>query len=248
MNSVSIAPDSTRSTSPSSSIVTRVTWLTFTLVCVSPVVAWFASVNDPFAYFRTGLPAGQQMYLVAKLSGLLAMFVFWLQAMLALARRAPILVGFPSSGPRLHKLLGIATVMLIFAHVGLFVAAASTRSDQIAWDLLWPDFTHGYYRTHIGLGAVALWMTPLMLFAGWRLSRGRRAWKVVHMVWPIAFVLVFLHAYGIGTESRFGAMRYVVLFVIASLAIALFHRLYRRKRSDQGSSPPPNAQTEVVSD
>jgi predicted ferric reductase len=229
-------------------MIARVAWLVFVAVCLSPVVAWFASVNDPFAYFRTGLPAGQQMYLIAKLFGLLAFFLFWLQAMLALARRAPILAGFPCSDPRLHKVLGIVSALLILVHVGLFVAAASTRSDRIAWDLLWPDFTHGYYRTHIDLGAVALWMTPLMLFAGWRLSRGRRAWKAVHMMWPVAFVLMFLHAYGIGTESRFGAMRYIVLFVAASLAIALFYRLLRRNRKPADSTQAPNTRIDRVSD
>lgn len=199
-------------------------------ICVSPVIVWLLSVNDPTSYFRVGLPAGQQMYLVAKLAGLLAFFLFWLQAMLALARRAPIFAGFPSSTPRLHRALGFATFFAIMIHVGLFVAAASSRSDHIAWDLLWPDFSHGYYRTHIGFGVLALWMVPLMVFAGWRLSRGRRRWKALHMIWPAAFVLTFLHAYAIGTESRYGAMRYVVLFVVASLASALAYRLYRHWR------------------
>ncbi len=216
--------------------VTRTAWLIFALVCCSPVAVWWASVNDPLTYLRADLPNGQVMYLAAKLAGLLGFFLFWLQCMLALARRAPILRGLPSSSLRLHRVVGATTALLILAHVGFFVAAASTRSDHIAWDLLWPDFSHGYYRTNIGLGAIALWLLPFMLFAGWRLSRGRRSWKSLHMVWPLVFGLVFVHAFAIGTESRFGAMRQIVLFVVASLAISLAYRLIsRRERSSTRS-------------
>jgi Ferric reductase like transmembrane component len=198
------------------------------------VAVWWTSVNDPLTYARADLPSGQVMYLVAKLAGMLGFFLFWLQCMLALARRAPMLKGLPSSSPRLHRVIGATTALLILAHVVFFVAAASTRSDHIAWDLLWPDFTHGYYRTNIGLGVLALWFLPFMLFAGWRVSRGHRGWKPLHMVWPLVFGLVFVHAFAIGTESRFGAMRQIVLFVVASLAISLAYR-FRRKRSGADS-------------
>ncbi len=227
------ATDSVRMNAARTLWVTRAAWLIFALVCCSPVVVWWASVSDPLTYMRADLPNGQIMYLVAKLAGLLGFFLFWLQCMLALARRMPILNGLPSSSLRLHRVVGATTALLILAHVGFFVAAASTRSEHIAWDLLWPDFSHGYYRTNIGLGVIALWLLPIMLFAGWRLSRGRRGWKPLHMVWPLVFGLVFVHAFAIGTESRFGAMRQVVLFVVASLAISLAYRLVRWRQRTQ---------------
>ncbi len=205
---------------------TRATWIGLILICCAPLIAWMASVNDPMSYFRlNGLPPGQQLYLVAKLSGLFAFFLFWLQCMLALARYAPISLGFPVSDFRLHRRLGIATGLLILAHVVPFVVAASLRTGHPAWDLLIPNFAHGYYRLNIGLGAIAFWIVCLTVFAGWRTARGQRRWKVVHLLWPVVFGLAFLHAFAIGTESRYGAMRYLVIFIAVSLMLAGVGRL-----------------------
>lgn len=217
---------------------TRAIRLGLVLICCAPLIVWMASVNDPMSYVRLGgLPPGQQLYLVAKLAGLFAFFLFWLQCLLALARHAPVVPGFPASDFRLHRQLGIATALLILAHVVCFVVAASLRTGHAPWDLLLPNFTHGYYKFYLGLGAVAFWVVCLTVFAGWRASRGDSRWKRIHLMWPVVFGLAFLHAFAIGTESRFGAMRYLVLFVVASLIIAGTTRLLRSRR-DRSSAPP----------
>ena len=119
---------------------TRATWIGLILICCAPLIAWMASVNGAMSYFRlNGLPPGQQLYLVAKLSGLFAFFLFWLQCMLALARYAPMLPDFPVSDFRLHRRLGGATALLMLAHVALFIVAASLRTGHAAWDLLVPN-------------------------------------------------------------------------------------------------------------
>ena len=211
---------------------TRAIWVGLILICCAPLIAWMASVNDPMSYVRlNGLPPGQQLYLVAKLSGLFAFFLFWLQCMLALARYAPMVTSFPVSDFRLHRRLGIATALLILAHVGLFIAAASLRTGQVAWDLLFPNVMHGYYKLNVGLGAIAFWLVGFTVFAGWRIARGHSQWKAVHRLWPVVFGLAFLHAFAIGTESRFGAMRYLMIFVVASLVIAGISRLFRSRRN-----------------
>ena len=216
---------------------TRAIWAGLILICCTPLIVWMASVNDPMSYFRfNGLPPGQQLYLVAKLSGLFAIFLFWLQCMLALARYAPIALGFPVSDFRLHRRLGIATALLILAHVAPFVVAASLRTGHAAWDLLIPNFTHGYYRMNIGLGAIAFWIVCLTVFAGWRTARGQRHWKMVHLLWPVVFGLAFLHAFAIGTESRYGAMRYLVIFIAVSLSVAAVVRWRRTGRGGGSKS------------
>ena len=216
---------------------TRAIWVGLILICCTPLIVWMASVNDPMSYFRfNGLPPGQQLYLVAKLSGLFAIFLFWLQCMLALARYAPIALGFPVSDFRLHRRLGIATALLILAHVAPFVVAASLRTGHAAWDLLIPNFTHGYYRMNIGLGAIAFWIVCLTVFAGWRTARGQRHWKMVHLLWPVVFGLAFLHAFAIGTESRYGAMRYLVIFIAVSLSVATVVRWRRTGRGGGSKS------------
>lgn len=216
---------------------TRMIWIGLAVICCAPLVVWMATVNDPMSYVRlNGLPPGQQLYLAAKLAGLFAFCLFWLQCLLALARHAPVVPGLPASDFRLHRRLGIATALLILAHVVCFVVAASLRTGHASWDLLLPNFTHGYYKFYLGLGAIAFWIVCLTVFAGWRVSRGHARWKRIHLMWPAVFGLAFLHAFAIGTESRFGAMRYLMLFLVASLIIA---GIVRFLRSRQAASPTP---------
>lgn len=211
---------------------TRARTLALLALCCAPVTVWTLTVNDPMAYVRLdGLPPGQQLYLVAKLAGLLAFCLFWAQCMIALARHLPILSTWLASDLRWHRNLGIVTALLLLAHVALFVMAASLRTGHMAWDLLLPDFTHGYYRSNIALGAMAFWLVCLTVFAGWRTMRGGRRWKPVHLLWPVVFGLVFWHAFTIGTESRYGAMRYVVLGLVAVLCVMGALRGWRALRS-----------------
>lgn len=218
----------------------RAIWVVMCLICCSPLVVWMASVQHPLAYLRWGgLPPGQQLYLFSKLAGLFALCLFWMQCLLALARRAPMLPGFPTSDPLLHKRLGTATALMILAHVVMFIIATSARTGHAAWDMLLPSFAHGYYKFYISLGVIAFWLVCLTVFAGWRASRGQPRWKAVHMLWPVVFGLVFLHAFAIGTESRYGAMRYLVLFLVASLVIAGTQRLLRSHRRN---NPHPTQQ------
>ena len=215
---------------------TRIVQLVLALVCCAPLIVWLATVHHPLSYVRFGgMPPGQQLYLVAKLAGLLAFCLFWTQCVLALARHAPVVPGFPSSDLRLHRRLGLATAALILVHVGCFVAATTMRTGHPAWDLLWPVFDQGFYKFNIGLGVVAFWLVSLTVFAGWRTSRGGRRWKAIHMLWPAVFGLAFWHAFTIGTESRFGVMRYLVLALVASLVVATLARAFRPR----GRTPVP---------
>ena len=225
---------------------TRMIWIGLVLICCAPLAVWMASVNDPMSYVRLGgLPPGQQLYLVAKLAGLFAVFLFWLQCLLALARHAPMVPGFPVSDLRLHRRLGVVTALLILAHVVCFTVAASLRTGHVSWDLLLPNFTHGYYKFYLGLGAIAFWIVCLTVFAGWRVSRGHARWKRIHLMWPAVFGLAFLHAFAIGTESRFGAMRYLVLFLVASLIIVGIGR-FLRSRQAASLTPPLHPRSGVA--
>ena len=215
---------------------TRTIRLVLALVCCAPLIVWMASVQHPLSYVRFGgMPPGQQLYLIAKLAGLLAFCLFWTQCVLAPARHAPVIPGFPSSGLRLHRRLGFATAGLILVHVGCFLVATSMRTGHPAWDLLVPVFDQGFYKFNIGLGVVAFWVSCMTVFAGWRMSRGARCWKAVHLLWPAVFGLAFWHAFTIGTESRFGAMRYLVLALVASLIVVALARVFRNR----GKAPVP---------
>ena len=206
----------------------------FAAVLCIPITVWLVSVGNPIEYLAHALPPGQALYVSAKLTGLLALCTFWIQCMLGLARRAPVLGSIPPASPLLHRCLGSLTLLLAMAHVALFFAAASLRAGSPAWNLFWPNFTQGYFNAFVSVGLIAMWCLLLGVFAGWRASKGDRGWRRVHMIWFGAFALVFLHAYTIGSESRFGVMRYVLLFVGTSLVAVAISRLRARASNRTG--------------
>lgn len=204
------------------------TWITYGLIAVvlaAPVAAWWWSVGDPSVYFTHDLPAGQGLYAFAKLAGLLGFALLWVQALLGMAPRVPLFRALPVVSRSAHIWLGTSAAILIAAHVGLFVAGSSLRKKAVAWDLLLPNLDHGYYFQMITLGAVALYLLVIALFAGWRLRRGQRRWKAAHMLWPAVFVLALVHSVTIGSESRYGALVYVFFFMGSSLALIALARV-----------------------
>lgn len=206
-------------------------YMVFAAILGTPAIVWFSSVNSPLAYLSHSLPPGQLLYVAAKLLGLLALSTFWVQCLLGLARHAPALKGFPTVGGRVHRYLGLVVVLLVFAHVSMFVIAASMRAGAPAWNLLWPDFSHGYYGSFVSLGLIGVWLLLFVAYAGWKTSRGQRRWKKAHMLWFVVFAFAFLHAYAIGSESRYGAMRYVLLFMATSLVAASASRMLKAWKS-----------------
>lgn len=203
------------------------TWITYGLIAVvlvAPVAAWWWSVGNPSIYFTHDLPAGQGLYAFAKLAGLLGFALLWVQALLGMAPRVPLFRGLPVISRSAHIGLGCGAAMLIVAHVGLFVAGSSLRKKTVAWELLLPNLDHGYYFQMITLGAVALYLLVIALFAGWRLRRGHRRWKAVHMLWPAIFALALVHSITIGSESRYGVLVYVFFFMGSSLALIVLAR------------------------
>lgn len=203
-------------------------WITYGLIAVvllAPVAAWWWSVGDPSIYFTHDLPAGQGLYAFAKLAGLTGFALLWVQALLGMAPRVPLFRALPVVSRSTHIWLGFSVAVLIAAHVGLFVVGSSLRKKTVAWELLLPNFDHGYYLQMITLGAVALYLLLIALFAGWWLRRGKRRWKSVHMLWPVVFVLALVHSVAIGSESRYGALVYVFFFMGSSLALIALARM-----------------------
>lgn len=209
-----------------------------TSVLVAPFAAWWQSVGNPSVYFTHDLPPGQGLYAFAKLAGLLGLALFWVQAMLGLAPRVPFLRSLPAISRRTHIRLGLAAVGLIVAHVGLFVVGSSLRKKTIAWDLLLPNFDHGYYFQSITWGAFALYLLAIALFAGWRVRRGGRVWKPAHMLWFAVFAFALFHSISIGSESRNPALAYSLFFLASSLTLVSLARLvvWLRSRKNQGTT------------
>jgi predicted ferric reductase len=186
-----------------------------------PVVVWLISTHRPLEYFTHLVPPGQRLYILSKLCGLLALAAFWFQCMTALARSAPAVRGFFSLTRRQHVMLGTATFVLVVAHLGLFIAASSIRTHHLTLPLLIPTFDQGFYTAFVSVGAIAFWILVAVIIAGILRARGYRIWRWLHRASLVVFALGFLHGITIGSETRFGLMKYIYAFIGLSLAAAV---------------------------
>jgi predicted ferric reductase len=213
----------------------RVKRLLVPVVCAAtllmPVLVWLISTHGPIAYFIHEVPPGQRFYIISKLFGLLALTSFWLQCMAALARFAPALRGFLNFSRRQHAWMGATTFALVAIHVVFFITATTLRTGQLALSLLMPKFDQGFFSTYVSLGAVAFWILLAVIAAGVLRSRGHEVWRWIHRASLVVFAIGFLHGIGIGTETRFGLMKYVYAFIGPSLATAVASWIWGRVRA-----------------
>ena len=193
---------------------------------IMPFAVWYASTGNPTAYFTAIVPPGQTLFVFSKLLALLAIVMMWFQAMSALAKDTPALHGFPVLRTPQHMAFGIATFAIVLAHVSLFVIASTLRTQHAAWNLLLPTFDQGYYRIMLGLGAIAFWFLVLSVVAGGLRRRGLRIARWMHRTVFIVFALAFLHGISVGSETRFGLMKYVYAFMGLSLGTAVVSRVW----------------------
>ena len=196
-------------------------WAICAVTFLIPPLAWLLSSGDPLAYFTHHVPPGQFIFVASKLCALLALSLFWLQCMTALARLSPALEGFFQFTRRQHIVLGCTTFGFALLHLGLFVVASTLRTKHTAVDLLIPTFTKGFYRTNLSLGAMAFWLLVVAVVAGALRLRQGAAWKWSHRIVFAVFALGFLHGIAVGSETRFGLMKYVYVFIGLSMATAL---------------------------
>lgn len=207
-------------------------------VFIAPVMLWAWSTGNPAYYLQHAAPPGQGLYVASRLLGLIALSLFWFQAMTALARGVPRLQGFFLLSPVNHRRLGLSLFGLVIAHVLLFFLAVSLRTGHVAYGVLIPDFEAGFYRFYVSLGVIALALLPLGIAAGY-LRRRLAGIRWLHRIWPVVFALVFLHGVNIGTETRIGLMFYVYLLMAVSLVAAATLRAvtaWRRTRRGQAAS------------
>jgi predicted ferric reductase len=204
------------------------------------MIVWFDATGNPVAYFSSTVPPGQSLYVFSKLFALLGIVMLWFQAMATLARTAPVLSGFPVLTRRAHMFIGMATLALILSHLLLFIAASTVRTGHAAFNLLLPTFEHGYYRMMVGLGAISVWLLVFAILAGWRRLTGGKMAKWLHRIVFVAMSIGFVHGMTVGSETRFGLMKYVYAFMGLSLGSAVvswcWHSVRRTRMA--GATPP----------
>jgi predicted ferric reductase len=190
-----------------------------------PGVTWISITGDLTAYWRYEVPAGQVIYLLSKLAGLYAFVTFWLQLMYGLLGaqgRARLGV---ERGNAFHRQLGAVVVVLMVAHIVLFVAGVSIRTNHFASQYLTPTFSEGYYRSVITLGILAASLVVIGVASALARRALRSGWKFGHWLLLVAYGLVFVHSILIGSESRISPVSGMYVAMAALALGALIWRL-----------------------
>jgi len=189
---------------------------------VVPALMWLQSTGDITIYFEYETPPGQVYYVLSKLTGMYAIFLLWLQVILALYRRTPVGEKLPFWSIKIHRNLGVIAFSALILHAGLFVIAVSIRKAHFAYGLLLPNFSHGFYNVAVSLGVLAMYGLIIVVIAGYFRRRGVQKAKWFHRVSIITLILTLIHCLLIGTETRYYLMIAVYAFMIGTLTAALY--------------------------
>ena len=200
-------------------------WLVVTAVLVLPMATWFNSIGSPFTYFHYDLPPGQVPYILAKLAGLYAFVLLWLQVMFGLLKGDPWgCYLLPRWSMGCHRMLGIATLLTAWMHFLCFFAAVSIRKDTIAYDLLLPEFEKGIYFFAVSLGWFSLAGLSLVALAGLLRAKTQGIWVLAHRLSLGVFVVALVHAQMVGSEAKSGIWFFIHLLFAVAVLVALVRR------------------------
>jgi len=206
----------------------RYYWLFYSLKLVLfaiPAVAYLHANGGLAAYFEYDVLDGQFLYMLSKFNGLYALMFLWLQIVYGLLDKQYRWMLTVSESRSFHRNNGLWVVVLLLTHIGLFVAAVSARKEHFDFSLLLPNF-NGYYHSMLTLGLIGFFVV-LISIPG-RLLRNiySDVGNWLHRLSIISFILIYFHSYAIGSESRVGAMGYLLNIMLASVGILLALKLY----------------------
>lgn len=191
-----------------------------------PLGVWITVEGNPIHYLTHPVPDGQAFYIFSKLIGLYAFILLWLHVMWVILKNTSAGNVLPKWRRQYHQVMGVSLVGVIVVHIALFVTAVSLRKEAFAYNLLFPNFSD-YYHSLLGLGVLALWLLPLIIYTGFKLKHdSTQRW--LHRAAFLVFTLIFFHGIGVGSETKSGLMLYLYLFMGGSVVVALLLRIIRK--------------------
>ncbi len=197
-----------------------------------PGFVWLQSVGDLSIYIKYETPPGQVPYIFSKLAGMYAVFLLWLQVVFALIQKSPIGEKIAFWNLSLHRTLGYLSAGLLVLHASLYVAAASLRTNHLAFNVLLPDFSQGFYAFAVSLGVLAFYGMAVVIIAGHVRQRGIEKAKWLHRISILVLVSTLAHCLLIGTETRYVLMMTIYVFMICTLLAALVYRSWSRSSNE----------------
>jgi sulfoxide reductase heme-binding subunit YedZ len=147
----------------------------------------------------------------------------------------------------LHRSVSLLAVVFLALHVA--TAVIDPYAQVRLLDLAVP-FLGTWQVLMLGLGTLALDVFAAVLISSLLLRHiSRRSWRAIHWfgyaTWPLAFV----HALGIGSDSRAIWLRALAAAMLATIAIALCWRvqreLLRRSKTFSSAARRPTARAPV---
>jgi predicted ferric reductase len=194
---------------------------------IIPAYSWWVNIGGVERFSDAHSPAGQNMYMISRLLGLLAVASCCWQICIGIQGKLkkPFLFQQLNQQYEIHKKLGKTSLTLFWLHSISFFAAVSLRQDKLAGKLLLPDFTD-YFHTILSLGWIALVLASIAVAV--RASESLRKWhKLVYIVVP----LIFVHSLSFGTETRDPLMFIWYLFLGGIIIFTLSFMLLQKRRN-----------------
>ena len=103
-------------------------------------------------------------------------------------------------------------------------------------------FTSAYRTTWVGIGQIAFYMSLLVTVTFYaRKHIGQRAWRSVHYLSFLAFILLTLHGIYSGTDSKVPAMQIVYIVSGGAVLFLTLVRVLTRKRAHPAKAAPKPA-------
>ncbi len=210
-------------------------WAGLASVVLIPAITWASEIGSPFYPLWQAAPPGQGAYLGSRLLGLYALLILWFQCLAGLQMPRLRQVFSAIELRRWHARSGLLLLGLVLLHPITFfvgVARRGGRVDVPHW--LIPTFDSGYYPAMLSVGRVALALLLLGGIVAPLLGRLVKwgGWLFLHRFNGVALLLGGWHAVAIGSETRSGAMPWLLGFMLLSIVLAVVDRL-------RGTPPMP---------
>ena len=174
--------------------------------------------------FFSDIAAQKAYWHLARSSGVVAYLLLWLSAILGLLitnRMARIWPGGPTAFD-LHQFASLLALAFTGFHALILLGDDYIRYSLV--QILVPFMATGYRPMATGLGQIAFYLAALVTFSFYvKKHIGHRAWRLIHYISFLVFVLITLHGLLAGTDTwmlwplywlSFGSVLFLTLYRI----------------------------------
>jgi sulfoxide reductase heme-binding subunit YedZ len=185
------------------------------------------------------------VWLTARGAGLAALVLLTLSTCIGALGSGGVRPGTRVILQNVHRVAGSLGLGVIILHVATIVA---DRFAHVGVSGAIVPFTAGFRATWVGLGTIAAYVflgVAALGFARGRMAtsaRGAAAWRALHALAYVGWVLAMVHGYNSGTDTSLAWVRLLYLLCGSAVIGSVLARLAGRHRPDlvrPGTAPLP---------